>query len=92
MIQGSLAWLGGPELARVRGDGVQRLGGRAEEDGVDHGFVLRWMYEGRDVPCEVENIHKYPLSSTLMTGLSWASSVFLSSRMVGRGTIRLLWS
>lgn len=31
----------GPEMARIRGDGAERGRGGAEEDAVDHRFVLR---------------------------------------------------
>ena len=31
----------GPEMARIGGDGAQRLRRRAEEDAVDHRFILR---------------------------------------------------
>jgi hypothetical protein len=31
----------GPEMARIRGDGAQGVSHGAEEDAVDHRFVLR---------------------------------------------------
>ena len=43
----------GAEVARIRGDGTQRLGRRAEEDAVDHRFVLQGdlgdrLWDGED--------------------------------------------
>jgi hypothetical protein len=45
------------------------------------------MYDGRPVPCAFEKIHRYPASSIWSVGLSWASFVFLSSRIAGLGTV-----
>ena len=49
-------------------------------------------YDGRDRPCDVEKIQMWPSPSTEMTGLSCASLVFLSRRIVGRGTVPVRWS
>ena len=55
-------------------------------------LVVGYPYAGRDVPWALEKIHRCPASSIWRVGLSWASSVCLSSRMRGRGTSPVAWS
>ncbi len=45
-----------------------------------------------DTAAALEKIHTWPASSSMIVGLSCASVVALSSRIVGRGTRPLRWS
>jgi hypothetical protein len=50
------------------------------------------MKEGRAVPWAFEKIQRCPCASIWRVGLSWASSVFLSRRIAGLGTVLVTWS